>query len=130
MGRKTPAPADLKRRRSANTSSTEGAMFKTKRVLWRHAKTGWHNYNWNAISANSVVYISASEGAVAPGMINPLDAMSHRRGAAGIFVKNINPHGANGGGVEFYLEVEWSSPLDVCLDITVFDKPEIGEIVG
>jgi hypothetical protein len=104
-------------------------MFKTKRIFWSQRSSGWHNFNWNAISSHSVVHISASEGEMFPGIGNLADKVFHRRGAAPIFVKNINPHGANGGGVEFFLEIDWRSPLDVVLDITVFDRPESIELI-
>lgn len=102
-------------------------MVRTKRVFWSQRSSGWHNYNWNAISAHSVVYISASEGEIFQNVFDPKNAIFHRLGDAVICVKNINPHGANGGGVEFYLEVNWRSPLDVVLDITVLDPPEVVE---
>ncbi len=95
----------------------------TKRVFWGRTQTGWHNYNWGGLSALSVVFISVSEGAINSGSISAIGAITHRRGDAVISVKNINPHGANGGGVEFYLEVGWGSPLDVTLDFTLFDAP-------
>jgi hypothetical protein len=102
-------------------------MITTKRVFWAQQSSGWHNYNWNAISAHSVVHISVSEGEVFRDVIDPRQAIFHRRGEAAICVKNINPHSANGGGVEFYLEVGWRSPLDVVIDITVLDPPNFVE---
>ena len=99
-------------------------MNTTKRVFWSQRSSAWHNFNWNAISAKSVVYISASEGELISGPFDLANAIFHRRGDAVICVKNINPHGANGGGVEFFLEVNWHSPLDVTLDITILDPPE------
>lgn len=102
---------------------------RTRRVFWTQTSSGWHNYNWDAISRYSVVHISVSEGMIDEGVISIRDAVFHRRGAARISVLNINPHGANGGGVEFFLDVNWGSPLDVVLDITVLDPPEFVERV-
>jgi hypothetical protein len=102
-------------------------MNTTKRVFWPQAITGWHNYNWLGLSSSSVVFISASEGVAFSNQVSPVGAFNHRRGDAVVSVKNINPHEANGGGVEFYLVVEWGAPLDVTLDITLFDPPALWE---
>jgi hypothetical protein len=47
-------------------------------------------------------------------------------GSANVFVTNIGPHDPEGaaGGVEFYLHVEWDSPLDVMVTITVLEDVE------
>jgi hypothetical protein len=41
-------------------------------------------------------------------------------------VKNIRPHGSNveANGVEFFVQVEFNTPLNVVFDITVFDNPD------
>jgi hypothetical protein len=41
-------------------------------------------------------------------------------------IRNVHPHGdeGGGGGVEFYLEIDWTEPLNVVTDVTVFDAPE------
>jgi hypothetical protein len=104
-------------------------MPRTVRVYWSQTVSRWHNFNWPAfnITAKSVVLISASEGQLFEGGFDPLNAIFHTRGDAVISVKNINPHD---GGVEFYLEVNWDSPLNVCLDIMVFDPPEHAFVAG
>jgi hypothetical protein len=95
----------------------------TIRVFWRNARTGWFNFNWNGvINHNSVVHISACE------CIFPDGAIRHR-GAAPIWVKNVRPHGPNAGdtitgGVEFFLQIDWDSPLHVAVDITVLGEPQ------
>jgi hypothetical protein len=109
-------------------------MSRTIRVFWRNQKSGWKNFNWGGvIDQNSVVHIAASEGFVDEGSIfGPLNAITRTRGDAPIFVKNIRPHldQGGGGGVEFYLQVEWPDPLNVVTDITVLDPAEQGHIVG
>ena len=81
---------------------------------------------------HSVVHISASEGATHQTLFGALDAIDRFRGEAGIFVKNVTPHAdqGGGGGVEFYLQVDWDSPLNVVTDISVDYPAEQGFIVG
>ena len=47
-------------------------------------------------------------------------------GSANVYVTNVGPHGPPGeaGGVEFLLHVDWNSPLDVVVTITVFEDIE------
>lgn len=105
-------------------------MSRTVRVLWRHTGSGWKNFNWDGvIDQNSVIHIAASEGVADQSLFGPLDAIKRTRGDAPIYVKNVRPH-ANSGGVEFFLQVDWDSPLDVVTDITVEDAAEQGVIVG
>ncbi|HEY7581647.1 MAG TPA: hypothetical protein VH855_28960 [Acetobacteraceae bacterium] len=98
---------------------------RTLRWFIRNRTTGWQNFNWDGvITANSVVHVSACEAKFFDAE-NPL----RWRGDAPISVKNVRPHGpnpgdTNTGGVEFFLVVEWGSPLDVAVDITVIDTPE------
>ena len=56
-------------------------------------------------------------------------------GDAPIWVKNVRPHGPNPGdtmtgGVEFFLQIDFPSPLSVATDITVLGDPEDKTIVG
>ena len=105
-------------------------MSRTIRVFWPRQTSGWRNFNWGGvIDGKSVVHIAASEGVLAPNVLTgPLDAIGRMRGAAAIGVRNVTPHGemGGGGGVEFFLEVLWDSPLDVVTDITVLGPPEDG----
>jgi hypothetical protein len=109
-------------------------MGRTIRVMWRHTTSGWKNFNWGGvIDQNSVIHISASEGAADEGsLFGPLNAIQRTRGDATIYVKNVRPHAdqGGGGGVEFYLQVDWNTPLDIVTDITVVDPAEQGIIVG
>jgi hypothetical protein len=110
------------------------SMSRTIRVFWRNQSSGWKNFNWGGvIDQNSVVHIAASEGVLNEGsLFGPLQAIGRHRGEAAIFVKNIRPHpdDGGGGGVEFFLQVEWPHPLHVVTDITVVDPPEQGHVVG
>jgi len=109
-------------------------MSRTVRVMWRHTTSGWKNFNWGGvIDQNSVIHIAASEGTIHEGgLFGALDAIGRTRGDAPIYVKNIRPHPdqGGGGGVEFFLQVDWHGPLDVVTDITVVDPAEQGVIVG
>jgi hypothetical protein len=92
------------------------------RVFWQmNPGRNVVNLNWNAISADSVVMVSASE-------YNPnsqqLPDRSDQRfvGAADVTVASVTPHGPPfdpNHGVTFVVEVGWSSPLTVCTDVAV-----------
>jgi len=47
-------------------------------------------------------------------------------GEANVYVTNIGPHDPEGGagGVEFHLHVDWDSPLDVIVTISVLEDIE------
>jgi hypothetical protein len=99
-------------------------MSRTIRVYWPARSSSWVNFNWPPIDAKSVVTISVSEGdAHFGGFGDTLDHISRRRGAAVMGIRNITPHN---GGVEFYVEIGWDSPLNIVTDITVHDPPEQG----
>jgi hypothetical protein len=108
-------------------------MARTIRVWWPSQSTGWLNFNWTGvINASSVVHISACEAVAVPqslGAVQDVVAESRFRGAAVIGVRNVHPHNDGGGGVEFVLEVNWGSPLNVVTDITVEDPAETGSVV-
>lgn len=108
---------------------------RTIRVFWRNVSTGWLNYNWDGvITPQSVVHVSACECFFPEGSIFGVDGVTRFRGAAPIWVKNVRPHGPNPGdtitgGVEFYLQIDWNTPLSIATDITVFSEPEDKTIV-
>jgi hypothetical protein len=104
-------------------------MARTIRVYWPNARSGWRNFNWQGvIHRNSVVHISVCEGTLAKVLGTELDHIDRFRGEATMFAKNAHPHDEGGGGVEFYLQIDWGSPLNVVTDITV-DEPEQGFVV-
>jgi hypothetical protein len=109
-------------------------MARTVRVWWPNQSTGWKNFNWTgAINGSSVVHISACEAAAIPpqslGATQDVIGRSRIRGAAVIGVRNVHPHDDGGGGVEFVLEVNWGSPLNIVTDITVEDPAEAGFVI-
>lgn len=88
------------------------------------------NFNWDAIQANSVVLVTASEYmAGRPGEVFQDQDNQRFIGAANITVANIAPHGPPwdpNQGVTFVVNVDWDEPLHIVTDITVLDDlPEI-----
>lgn len=95
------------------------------RVFWQmNPGRNVVNLNWDAISADSVVMVSASEY---DSSSQQLPDGSDRRfvGAAEVTVTNITPHGPPfdpNYGVTFAVEVAWESPLTICTDIAVISN--------
>lgn len=80
------------------------------------------NFNWEPITRDSVVLISAAEATDIPEQaFDPSKRFDFNLGSADIYVTNIGPHQ---GGVEFILHVNWSEALNVVVDISVFPKAE------
>jgi hypothetical protein len=95
------------------------------------------NFNWDIISARSVVHITAAEvkfGTTQTGQDPPLQDFFYFLGEeANVWISNIGPHrnefSGEAGGVEFHINVDSNSPIDVAVTITVEDNlPE--EIQG
>jgi hypothetical protein len=105
-------------------------MARTIRVFWPNKVSGWVNFNWTgAINVQSVFHISVCEGDLPDRVLGTeLDQIRRFRGEATMFVRNIHPHAEGGGGVEFFVEIDWPNPLNIVTDITV-DVPEVGFIV-
>jgi hypothetical protein len=109
---------------------------RTIRVFWRNRTSDWVNFNWDGvITPQSVVHISACECKFPEGGIFGAESVILHRGLAPIWVKNVRVHGPNPGdtitgGVEFFIQVDWDTPLDVATDITVMGTPEDKAIVG
>jgi hypothetical protein len=104
------------------------------RVFWRmNPGRNAVNLNWNAISADSVVMISASEYNANS---QKLPDGSHQRfvGAANVTVSNVTPHGPPfdpNHGVTFVVDVAWNAPLTICTDIAIINNaPEAVVYVG
>src|SRR4051812_30763487 len=92
-------------------------MARSIRVLYRGVKGRVRrNFNWSPINKNSAVVITAAEW----GGSRPL------LGEASVYVTNVGPHDPEpgSGGVEFHLHVDWGSPLDVIVTISVLENIE------
>lgn len=109
-------------------------MVKSYRLVLQGRK-GRHVEHFGApeIKADSIVHISASEVVIAPppviavhspGQTASGDVLSRVRdriiGAADVAVMNVAP---SEGRVDFVLSVDWSQPLVIVVDITIFDAP-------
>lgn len=95
------------------------------RVFWQmNPGRNVVNLNWDAISADSVVMVSASEYTANSQQL-PDGSDQRFVGAADITVANVTPHGPPfdpNHGVTFVVEVGWSSPLTICTDIAVIQN--------
>lgn len=101
-------------------------MAQSVRLLYRGQQgTIRKNHNWDAIKLDSAVIITAAEfNPVFGGLPGPIKTLGRPHlGAANVYVTNIGPHGPEPdvGGVEFLLHVDWESPLDVEVTITVLE---------
>ena len=101
-------------------------MARTIRILFRGVQ-GRHrqNFNWNInppISHKSVIVMSAAEAVVDTNSILGIESStSFNLGDADVYITNVSPHD---GGVGFIIHVNWGSPLDVLVDLTVLDPYE------
>lgn len=100
-------------------------MTRSIRILYRGVQGRVRrNFNWPPIHKNSAVVITAAEWNLWGGIFG--NAGRPNLGVANVYVTNIGPHDPEGGpgGVEFYLHVDWGSPLDVIVTISVLDDVE------
>jgi hypothetical protein len=101
-------------------------MAQSIRVLYRGVQGRVRrNFNFSPINLDSPVVITAAE--FAPHFDGPMGGPKTQGrpnlGEASVYVTNIGPHGdeGGGGGVEFHLHVDWDSPLDVIVTISVLE---------
>jgi hypothetical protein len=94
----------------------------TIRIFWRmNPGRNVVNLNWSAISADSVVAVQASEYAAGSQQL-PDSTEQRFIGAADVTVENITPHGPPfdpNRGVTFVVNVAWSSPVNICTDVSL-----------
>lgn len=102
-------------------------MARSIRVLYRgvHGRVR-RNFNWAPITAKSAVVITAAEWSAVPEGFLDFQRGRPLLGEANVYVTNIGPHDPEGGdgGVEFHLHVDWDSPLDIIVTISVLDDIE------
>lgn len=108
-------------------------MSHSIRLIYRNMKgRSRQNYNWDSINRRSSVIITAAEWMpVSPP--NPEDVIGRPHlGEANVYVTNIGPHDdeGGGGGVEFHLHVDYDTPLNVQVTITVLDEFEDFKVVN
>lgn len=111
-------------------------MARSQRFIFRNMQGRTrHNRNWDAISQESAVIMTAAMWQFSGGVFGTdgrpvLGDPGHE---PNVYVTNIGPHGKPGGeagGVEFLLHTESNSPVDVMITITVLDPVEKFEVVG
>ncbi len=112
----------------------EGAVPMSIRVYWRmNPGRNTVNLNWGALSADSVVAVSASEYVTGGQKLGDNSAQRFI-GAASVTVDNVTPHGPPfdpNHGVTFVVTVGWNSPLNICTDISLIEnRPEQVIYVG
>lgn len=96
-------------------------MAHSIRVLYRNLQGRVRcNFNWAPINRKSAVVITAAEWGAGD---------RPHLGEANVYVTNIGAHDPEGGpgsvgGVEFHLHVDWGSPLDVMVTISVLEDIE------
>lgn len=100
-------------------------MAESIRVIYRDQQGRQQkNFNWPPITKSSAVLVTAVEWRAGN---DPFDERGRPNvGAANVYVTNIGPHDPEGGsgGVEFVLNVDWDSPLNIQVTITVFEPIE------
>ena len=94
------------------------------------------SFKWPIITARSVVHVTAAEvafGTTSRPAVSPGQDFFYKDGAANVWVSNISPHRNEfinaPGSVFFYVHIDWDSPLDVAITITVEDNIPV-EIQG
>ena len=106
---------------------------------YRYIRRGVHgrvgeNFNWpGVITARSVVHVTAGEVKIGTTQLQqtpPVQDFFYHLGDASVWVSNISPHKneftSDPGGVEFFLHVDFDSPIDVGITITVEDDLPLG----
>lgn len=112
----------------------QSIRFPLRGIHGRHTQ----NFNWpSAIrSRQAVVQVTAAEIKPAPPseVLGPNGTTTQNYmfwlGAANVSVSNICPHfndhfNGEPGGVEFVVTVDWPSPIDVAVTITVEDQTPV-----
>lgn len=100
-------------------------MARSIRVLYRGVQGRVRrNFNWPPITEKSAVVITGAEWAFSGGIFG--NDGRPNLGEANVYVTNVGPHDPEGGagGVEFHLHVDWDSPLDVIVTISVLEDVE------
>ncbi|HFJ9466192.1 hypothetical protein NST86_31810 [Bacillus sp. FSL L8-0199] len=112
-------------------------MAQTIRMYLPKQKTGWKFLNWNFIGETMptypVVHISACEARLYDDSLGTdLQTIELVKGDASIYATSVVPSINSDGTlhVDFLLVVDWDHELNVACDITLFDTPDGGLIVG
>lgn len=111
-------------------------MARSLRLIFRNVQGRTrHNRNWDAISQESAVIMTAAQWRFSGGVFGAdgRPVLGEPGQEPNVYVTNIGPHGKPGieaGGVEFLLHTESNTPIDVMLTITALDPVERFEVIG
>jgi hypothetical protein len=111
-------------------------MARSTRAIFRNSQGRTrHNFNWDAISQDRAVLITAAMFQFSGGIFGAegRPVLGAEGQEPNVYVTNIGPHGKPGGeagGVEFLLHTESNSPVDVMVTFTAFDPVEGVDIFG
>jgi hypothetical protein len=108
----------------------------SKRIIFRGRQgTSRHNFNWDAISVDSSVVITAAQWQFLGGVFGAAGrpVLGNPGQEPNVYVTNVGPHGVAGGeagGVEFLIHAESAAPIDVVVNIGVLGTVETAQVVG
>jgi hypothetical protein len=111
-------------------------MARSTRAIFRNSQGRTrHNFNWDAISQDRAVLITAAMFQFSGGIFGAegRPVLGSEGQEPNVYVTNIGPHGKPGGeagGVEFLLHTESNSPVDVMVTFTAFDPVEGVDVFG
>ena len=109
-------------------------MARSIRIIFRNVQgRRRQNWNWDAISQESAVLITAAQWEFFGGVFGSdgRPILGEPGQESNVYVTNIGPHGKPGGeagGVEFLIHADSNSAIDVMITITVFDPVESFEV--
>jgi hypothetical protein len=109
-------------------------MVRSSRIVFRNVQgRKRQNFNWDAISQESAVLITAAQWEFFGGIFGSdgRPILGEPGQEPNVYVTNIGPHGKPGGeagGVEFLIHADSNSPINVMITITVFDPVESFEV--
>lgn len=111
-------------------------MARSQRIVFRNRQGRTrHNFNWDAITQESAVIITAAQWRFSGGVFGAdgRPFLGEPGQEPNVYVTNVGPHGRPGGeagGVEFLLHTESNSPIDVVVTFTALDPVEGFEVIG
>ena len=104
------------------------SQSQTTRVYFQQPIQGRHRQNVQLSNVNTTSSVLVTAAEYNPSNVPPAhpDERVRNLGDANIWISNIGPHGDDGtpnNGVEFIINVDFSVPLFVVVDVTVLDPP-------
>jgi hypothetical protein len=117
--------------------SPGGSMALSTRAIFRNVQGRTRqNFNWDVISQESAVIITAAQWQFFGGAFGAAGrpVLGEPGQENNVYVTNIGPHGkpdpgGEAGGVEFLIHAESNSPIDVMITITVLDPVDTTDVI-